>query len=61
MFYQNIKYPVYLSFLWQELVKYSMEVVKKFVFQLFMDVGVNVMSVYNYKMISPVIAVCPKS
>ena len=35
-----------------------MEVVKKYVFQLLMVVGVNATSVYNYKMTSHVIAVC---
>ena len=34
-----------------------MEVVKKYVFQLLMVVVVNVISVYNYRMTSPVIAV----
>ena len=35
-----------------------MGVVEIYVFQLLMDVGVNAISVYNYKMTSHVIAVC---
>ena len=53
-----MNYTVYGTFHWQEHVKYSMGVVEIYVFQLLMDVGVDAISVYNYKMTSHVIAVC---
>ena len=53
-----LNYTVYDTFHWQEHVKYSMGDVEIYVFQLLMDVGVNAISVYNYKITSHVIAVC---